>query len=99
MVLLFDSSETRIISVTNEEAIATWSQRGSAAKRIAAQLARELIKAPEGTKVESSMKMAERFNASHSSVVRARRHLMGQKLIHKSGSRYYTGAPTGRSEG
>jgi hypothetical protein len=41
------------------------------------------------------MKIAARFATSNSTAVNARRLLLGQRLIYKSGSRYYT-APRAR---
>jgi hypothetical protein len=77
--------------MTREQTITYWSASGSQSKRIAARLAREIADTPAGQQFESSLKTAARLNVSNASVVRARLLLIQLKLIHKSGSRYYTG--------
>lgn len=84
--------------MTYEQTITYWSESGSQPKRIAATLAQELTDTPANQRFESSLKIAARLNVSNASVVRARLLLIQLKLIHKSGSRYYTGTPAAGTE-
>lgn len=76
---------------TADQVIYEWSRAGARYKQIAAGLAMELAKVREGTRFESSMKIAKRYNASNAMVVNARRQLLSAGMIHKSGRRYVVG--------
>jgi DNA-binding GntR family transcriptional regulator len=67
-----------------DQEIAVWSRSGSQARRIAAALGRELLEQPRHTRVDSSMKIAARFGVNNSTAVRARRFLVGAKIIYRS---------------
>lgn len=75
--------------MTREEAISAWVYSGVTSKIIAATLAQELPLRPPEARVESSMKIAARFNTSNTTAVRARNHLLGQQIIRKNGRHYY----------
>jgi hypothetical protein len=66
------------------QVIAAWASSGIRARQIAAAWGQELLSTPRHARVESSMKIAERFHADNSMAVRARNLLMGAKIIYKS---------------
>lgn len=75
--------------MSREAVISAWAHSGVTSKVIAATLARELPALPPATRVTSSMKIAARFNTSNTTAVRARYHLLAQKIIRKNGRHYY----------
>jgi hypothetical protein len=64
-------------------------EAGETSDREAAILARELVNANPGDRVDSSMKIAARFGATNTMAVNARYLLMGQGIIRKIGRHYY----------
>lgn len=74
-----------------DKAIAAWSRSRRKADRIAAMLGWELLSKPRDTRLDSSLKIAERFFTSNTTAVQARKLLVQAKIIRQSDSdrRYY----------
>jgi hypothetical protein len=72
--------------------IREWARHHSRTRQLAARLAGELALRPDHSRVESSMKIAERYGVSNTMAVNARNLLMGAQLIYKSGRHYHKAA-------
>ena len=77
------ATRARTETAPPEEVIAEWSRSTFRVRQIAAAWGRELLSQPKGTRVESSMKIADRLVEDHSLVVRARNLLADAKIICK----------------
>jgi hypothetical protein len=76
--------------ITRDMVLSEWPDNPSAAKRLAAAMAKDLDGKPRGTQLESGPKLARRHNVPYSRVVSARVFLMGAELIHQVGPSWFT---------
>ncbi len=76
-------------AVDPDRVIAGWAASGARYRQVAAALARELRDQDSGAPLESSIKIAARLGADHSTAVRARDLLLGAGFICQEPDRHY----------
>jgi hypothetical protein len=83
------------IRAAREQLLAQWAGSPSRARRIAAAWGRELLDRAPHEMAESSMRIAKRHEADNSMAARARRFLLGARILYRNpqNSRYYIAAP------
>lgn len=79
--------------------ITQWSRHHSQTRQLAARIALELVRRPDHSRVESSMRLARQHGTSNTMAANARRLLMGAGLVYQSGRHYYKAPFPGNGTG